>query len=184
MSGVHDRDVRYVGVTIELPEPYRTELTSWRKQLGDPSAAKNPPHITLLPPTPLEDDVIAKFSEHLVSVASAHEPFKVRLSGSGTFRPVSPVVFVVLAEGAAGCTSVEADVRSGPVARDLRFPYHPHVTVAHDLPEPQLERALVALRDYQAEFDAVAFEFFERDDDGYWHAGREFAFRRPGAAAD
>ena len=176
MSGGQDRDVRYVGVTIELPEPYRTELTSWRKYLGDPSAAKNPPHITLLPPTPLEDEVIATFSAHLANVAAAHDPFKVRLVGSGTFRPVSPVVFVVLLEGAEGCASVQADVRSGPVARELPFPYHPHVTVAHDLPEPQLDRALEELAGYEAEFDAVGFELFERDDDGYWHAGREFAF--------
>ena len=32
-------------------------------------------------------------------------------------------------------------MRSGPLERELKFPYHPHVTVAHDLPEEALDRA-------------------------------------------
>ncbi len=174
----HAPDRHWIGVTIELPEPMRSELTAWRRRLGDPSAAKIPPHITLLPPTLLDADVLPKFTDHLADVATAHRPFSVRLAGSGTFRPVSPVVFVVLAEGAPGCAAVQADVRSGPVSPPLSFPYHPHVTVAHDLPEPQLDRAMEALAGYEAAFEAVSFELFERDDDGYWHAGREFFFGR------
>jgi 2'-5' RNA ligase len=176
-AGRGDRwGARMVGVTIELPEPYGSELTAWRARLGDPSAAKIPPHITLLPPTELEGDVLMKFTEHLAGVAAAHEPFRVRLAGTGTFRPVSPVVFVALADGMEGCALLQADVRSGPVLRDLHFPYHPHVTVAHDLPEPQLDAALEQLADYQAEFEAQGFALYERDDDGYWHVGREFSF--------
>jgi len=171
-----DASTRWFGVTIELPEPYGSELTAWRARLGDPSAAKIPPHITLLPPTEVEGDALEKFTEHLAEVAAAHDPFRVRLSGSGTFRPVSPVVFVALAEGTQGCAAVQADVRSGPVHRPLPFPYHPHVTVAHDLPKPQLDAALVALDGYEAEFEAAGFALFERDDDGYWHVGREFTF--------
>jgi 2'-5' RNA ligase len=169
----------FIGVTIELPEPYRSELTAWRTSLGDPSAAKIPPHITLLPPTRLDPALRVKFSDHLATVAASHQPFRVRLAGSGTFRPVSPVVFVVLVEGADGCANVQEAVCSGPVATQLQFPYHPHVTVAHDLPEAQLDRAFEALSDYQAEFEATGFELFERDDAGYWHAGREFTFGQP-----
>lgn len=178
----HPADSHWVGVTIELPEPLRSELTAWRKHLGDPSAAKIPPHITLLPPTLLEADVLAKFSDHLADVAKAHEPFTIRLRGSGTFRPVSPVVFVVLVQGSDGCARVQADVRSGPVSPPLSFRYHPHVTVAHDLPEPQLDRAIEALAGYEAAFEAVSFELFERDDDGYWHVEREFPFGRVSGA--
>ncbi len=170
---------RSVGVTIELPEPYGSELAAWRARLGDPSAEKIPPHITLLPPTAVEGAVLTKFADHLAAVAAAHQPFKVRLSGTDTFRPVSPVVFLAIAEGAEGCARVESDVRSGPVVRELHFPYHPHVTVAHDVPEPQLDFALTALADYEAEFDVEGFALFERDRDGFWHPGREFRFGHP-----
>lgn len=183
-AGPDGRGTRWVGVTIELPEPYGSELTAWRARLGDPSAAKIPPHITLLPPTELEGDVLEKFTEHLAAVAAAHPPFKVRLAGTDTFRPVSPVVFVTLAEGMDGCAYVQADVRSGPVQRDLHFPYHPHVTVAHDLPEPQLDAALEQLASYEAEFDAQGFALYERDDEGYWHAGQEFSFGQHTALAE
>jgi 2'-5' RNA ligase len=186
MSNRPDPDGSYIGVTIELPEPFRGELTAWRTSLGDPSAAKIPPHITLLPPTKLDPALRVTFADHLASVAASHQPFRVRLSGSGTFRPVSPVVFVVVVEGAEGFASVQEAVCSGPVIPKLQFAYHPHVTVAHDLPEPALDHALDALSGYQAEFEATGFELFERDDDGYWHAGREFAFGQPtiGYASD
>ncbi len=93
---------RSVGVTIGLPEPFGSELSAWRARLGDPSAAQIPPHITLLPPTKATAPVLAKFIDHLAGVAAAHEPFTVRLSGTDTFRPVSPVVFLAVVEGAAG----------------------------------------------------------------------------------
>jgi 2'-5' RNA ligase len=170
---------RSIGVTIELPEPYGSELTAWRARLGDPSAAKIPPHITLLPPTNASGPVLAKFVDHLAGVAAAHQPFRVRLLGTDTFRPVSPVVFVAVVEGAEGCARVQSDVRSGPIGRELHFPYHPHVTVAHDLPEPQLDFAFTALAEYEAVFEAQGFSLFERDRDGYWHPGREFMFGHP-----
>lgn len=171
---------RSVGVTIELPEPYGNELAAWRGRLGDPSAEKIPPHITLLPPTAVGADVLTKFVDHLTGVAAAHQPFRVRLLGTDTFRPVSPVVFVAVVEGADGCARVQSDVRSGPIVRELHFPYHPHVTVAHDVPEPQLDFALSALSDYEAEFEAEGFALFERDREGYWHPGREFRFGHSG----
>jgi 2'-5' RNA ligase len=179
MSGRQTPAGRCVGVTIELPEPYCSELAEWRERLGDPSATKIPPHITLLPPTALDGDLLENFARHLAGVAAAHEPFRVRLAGSDTFRPVSPVVFVAVAEGAPGCARVQDDVRSGPVHRELTFPYHPHVTVAHDLPEPALDAALAALGDYEAEFHAHGFALFERGRNGYWHPGREFTFGQP-----
>lgn len=179
MSGRPDPASSYIGVTIELPEPFRSELTAWRTSLGDPSAAKIPPHITLLPPTRLEPESRVEFSNHLATVAASHQIFRVRLSGSGSFRPVSPVVFVAVVEGADSCASVQQAVCSGPVVASAQFPYHPHVTVAHDLPAVQLDRALQALSEYEAEFAATGFELFERDDEGYWHAGREFTFGQP-----
>ena len=94
-----------------------------------------PPHVTLLPPTPLGEESLEQVEEHLRKVAESEQPFVVHLRGSGTFRPVSPVVFVPLARGISECERVEEQVRSGPLARETAFPYHPHVTVAHDLDE-------------------------------------------------
>src|SRR5688572_29498641 len=112
---------RDFGVAIGLPEPCTSELQAWRERLGDPNASGIPPHVTLLPPTALHDADLEEVEEHLRRVAAAEAPFDMRLCGTGTFRPVSPVVFVTVARGADDCRRVEAKVRSGPLARSTAF---------------------------------------------------------------
>jgi 2'-5' RNA ligase len=168
---------RVIGVAIGLPEPSAGELRAWRHKLGDPMADQIAPHVTLVPPTEVDDSQFAVIERHLVDVAAGEAPFTILLHGTGTFRPVSPVVFVALASGIAGCERVEKAVRSGPLARTLKFNYHPHVTVAHDLPDDALDRAFAALADYSCEFGVDSFGLFERGDDGVWRTEREFELR-------
>ena len=80
-------------------------------------ASAIPPHVTLLPPTVVEDDALPAFLEHLAKVVAAAEPFDMVLSGTGSFRPVSPVVFVQVSHGIPVCEALEPAVRSGPVER-------------------------------------------------------------------
>ena len=55
----------------------------------------------------------------------------------------------------SSCEVLQSQVRSGPLEVDLRFPYHPHVTVAHDLDKDALDRAYDALSEYDCAFDVV-----------------------------
>jgi 2'-5' RNA ligase len=167
---------REFGVAVGLPEPFTTELQGWRERLGDPNAGGIPPHVTLLPPTALHTEDLDEVEEHLRTVAAGERSFEVHLSGSGTFRPVSPVVFVPLVRGVAECERLQRQVRSGPLARDVRFPYHPHVTVAHDLADDALDRAFAALADYDARFTVWGFTLFEQGPDQVWRPQRDFPF--------
>lgn len=167
---------RDIGVAVDLPEPYSSELQGWRERLGDPNARRIPPHVTLLPPTALHRGETDAVEEHLGRVAEQGRRFRVHLRGSGTFRPLSPVVFVPLAEGISSCERLEAAVRSGPLHRSLTFPYHPHVTVAHDLDEAGLDRAFEALAGYDASFTAWGFSLFELGRDRVWRPQRDFTF--------
>ena len=171
---------RDFGVAIGLPEPFTSELQLWRTRLGDPHAAGIPPHITLLPPTSLHDEDLDEVEEHLRRVAAGESSFEVHLRGSATFRPVSPVVFVPLVRGISECERVEAKVRSGPLARQLGFPYHPHVTVAHDLGDDVLDRAFDELSRYDARFTVWGFTLFEQGPDSVWRPQRDFRFGRGG----
>jgi len=170
---------RDIGVAIGLPEPYTSELQGWRERLGDPNAHQIPPHVTLLPPTGLQTDDLDAVEEHLRQVAGRHEPFLMHLRGSGTFRPVSPVVFVPLVQGISQCELLERDVRSGPLQRELSFPYHPHVTVAHDVSEDLLDRAFDELGSYDARFRVWGFTLFEKGRDSVWRPQRDFPFETP-----
>jgi 2'-5' RNA ligase len=167
---------RNIGVAFGLPEPYNRELQGWRDRLGDPNAHRIVPHITLLPPTEVRSERLSDIEEHLRKVAADEEPFEIQLRGSATFQPVSPVVFVPLVLGIADCERIEAKVRSGPLNRELRFPYHPHVTVAHDLPAEALDRAFDALADYDARFGVRGFTLFEQGPDATWRPQRDFVF--------
>lgn len=168
--------MREFGVAIGLPEPFHGQLQGWRERLGDPNAAAVPPHVTLLPPTALGEPALEQVEEHLREVAARGEPFELHLRGSATFRPVSPVVFVPLVRGISECERLEQQVRSGPLARETAFPYHPHVTVAHDVGEQALDRAFACLADYEARFLVWGFTLFERGRDGVWRPQRDFPF--------
>jgi 2'-5' RNA ligase len=170
---------REFGVAIGLPEPIHSELQGWRERLGDPNAAAIPPHITLLPPTALHEDELAEVEEHLRIIAAGEEPFDVHLRGSSTFRPVSPVVFVPLAVGISGCERVEQKVRSGPLSRELGFPYHPHVTVAHVDDDVVLDRAFEELAAFDCAYLVEAFHLYVHDADLGWKATRDYPLTGP-----
>jgi 2'-5' RNA ligase len=157
-----------IGVSIAVPDPHGAALQRRREGFGDALAHAIPAHITILPPTVVEDHDRELFEEHLQWVCDGFEPFEVLLRGTGTFRPVSPVVFVQLAAGIAQCESLEAAVRSGPVRRELDFNYHPHVTVAHHLPDEALDRAFTELRSYEAKFTVETVHLYEHGADEIW----------------
>jgi len=167
---------RSIGVAIEVPQPYGADLQDWRRRLGDPSAERIPPHVTLLPPTAATDDELVAIEEHLTEIAADEFPFEMQLRGTGTFRPVSPVTFVAVAAGIAECERLESRVRTGPLAREIRFNYHPHVTVAHDVEDAALEQGFRALSGYEASFRVWGFSLFEQGDDRVWRPQRDYTF--------
>jgi 2'-5' RNA ligase len=163
-----------IGVAVAVPDPWGAELERWRASFGDPQADAIPAHITLLPPTTVVPGGLDEVEAHLASAAADVAPFEVHLRGTGTFRPVSPVVFVALANGIAGCERLEARVRRGILDRELDFPYHPHVTVAHDLPEDVLDEAYDALGGFAARFVVDGFSLYVHGADGVWQVRRSF----------
>lgn len=175
-EGLHwsNRPVLTLGVAIPVPAPWAEQLVGWRSRVGDPAAARVPPHVTLLPPTEVPAASMPDIEAHLAATAAAFPPFEMHLSGTGTFRPVSDVVFVVVAAGIAQCERLESAVRSGPLARETRFPYHPHVTVAHDIPPDGLDRAYTGLAGFEARFPVPAFSVFEQETGGVWVPRKDF----------
>ncbi|WP_330332139.1 2'-5' RNA ligase family protein [Streptomyces sp. NBC_00536] len=167
-----------LGVSIAVPEPYGSQLQQRRAGFGDAAAHGIPTHVTLVPPTEVDGDRLPAIRAHLAEVAAAFRPFVMRLAGTGTFRPLSPVVFVKVVEGAAGCTRLQGQVRDsgGPVSRELAFPYHPHVTVAHGISEEAMDLAFESLADYDAEWVCAGFALYEQGSDGVWRKLREYPF--------
>lgn len=162
------------GVAVTIPEPWGAALQDAREAFGDPMASAIPPHVTLLPPTAITDAEMEPFLAHLRTVSAGATPFRMVLSGTGTFRPVSPVVFVQVSLGIGQCESLEHAVRSGPVERVLDFPYHPHVTVAHHLDEDALDRAFTELGTFRCDFPVGSIELYHHAEDGIWRVQESF----------
>ena len=167
--------MRTIGVSVAIPEPWGTRLQDYRTSLGDATAHTIPTHITLIPPTEIEDAQLDEVVAHLAEVAPRHQKFTVLLRGTGTFRPVSPVVFVQVAEGIPGCEQLQSALRTGPLAVELDFPYHPHVTVAHHLDDEALDRAFDELAHFECRFTADEFLLYVHDDVRGWVPEQAFA---------
>ncbi|MFV0252438.1 MAG: 2'-5' RNA ligase family protein [Beutenbergiaceae bacterium] len=157
-----------IGLTISVPTPYAQTLTRARVESGDADATAIPPHITLLPPTAVEREELRQVRDHLGRVAAAHRPFVVTLAGTSSFRPISPTVFVEPQQGAAECIRLHQAINRAQLSQPMRFPYRPHVTIAHDVDEDQLDAALAGYADFHATFPVAGFARFELCADGVW----------------
>ena len=164
-----------IGVAIALPPHYAAQVRAVREAAGDPLAEVVPPHITLLPPTAVNVDSLDDVMRHLRHVAAATQPFDVHLNEVGTFRPVSPVVYLGLRSGAEECDRLQERVRDrrGPLARSLSFPFHPHVTLAHEVADEGLDTAARKGVELTMDFTVTKLHL-------YRHLGRPGQSSQPG----
>ena len=173
-----------IGVAIALPSHYAAQVREVREAAGDPMADVVPPHITLLPPTAVDVDSLDEVMRHLRNVAAGTQPFDVRLDQVGTFRPVSPVVYLDLSRGAPECERLQGRVRdeAGPLARPLSFPFHPHVTLAHEIADDHLDVAAAAGAELDVDFTAARIHLYRLRPEGVWEVAESFVFGRASAS--
>lgn len=163
-----------IGVSIAVPEPWGGRLQDFRVSNGDAQGTTIPSHITLVPPVEVGQALLGEVEQHLDAVAAGHPAYRIHLRGSGTFRPVSPVVFVNLVEGISPTEQLATACRSGPLALELGFPYHPHVTVAHLADDVLLDRAFAELASFDCAFTVDAFHLYVHEPDLGWKATRDY----------
>ncbi len=159
-----------IGVAVPVPPPLDAVLAACRASTGDPMAWSIPPHVTLVPPQEVADRALPQVAEHLSRVARCAEPFVIRLLGTGTFRPVSPVVYLALGEGAEQVTALEGTVRAGVLDSERAFPFHPHVTLAHGVDEEHLDRVAAEMADFDVSFEVSSLRLYRYGSDATWQA--------------
>jgi 2'-5' RNA ligase len=174
-SGQPEPALTRIGIAVDIPEPWGGFLTRRRAEAGDPQAAYVPAHLTLLGPTDVRLDLLPAVERHLTEVARAHSPFTLHLRGTGTFRPVTEVVFVAVAAGISECEMLASAIGEAPgIQRDTRFPYHPHVTVAHDVAPEALDAVYDDLAGFDARFEVRAFTLFSHSGEARWQPRRDY----------
>lgn len=163
-----------IGVAIAVPEPHGSLLREKRAEYGDPMAETVPSHVTLMPPAVIVKDELEGVCETLQMAALSLAQFPMRLRGTGTFRPVSPVVFVAVSQGISYTELLASAVRGRLGAPEPEFPFHPHVTVAHHLPDDVLDRAYADLAAFECEFRVEDFALYVQDAVEGWTPYRHF----------
>ncbi len=166
----------WLGVVIGVPEPWISQITEARLAMGDALALKVPAHITVVPPIPISRDKREEVFEHIRSVAMAHRPFRLALEGTGTFEPISPVAFLRVTQGATQCCQLAEDIRSGPLDYQPRFPYHPHVTLAHNVTPEFLREAVEWGKNFEASWMVPGIRLDRVDRDGSYVSAALFDF--------
>ncbi len=166
----------WLGVVIAVPEPWVSLITEARLALGDEAAAQVPAHITVMPPLAVPAAKKEAVFEHLRAVAKRHRPFRVTVRGTGSFLPVSPVVYLRVDEGARQCADLADEVRVGPLDYEPRFPYHPHVTLAHGVTPTALEAAKQLGKNFEASWVVPGFRLDKVEENGAYTSAALFNF--------
>ncbi|MFN0166393.1 MAG: 2'-5' RNA ligase family protein [Bryobacteraceae bacterium] len=144
MDGLPDSEARLncFALVTYIPDPLGRFLDDLRQELVP--GCRPRAHVTILPPRPIfsEPEVA---SEQVGAAAMETEPFEIQCGEVAIF-PVTDVVFLELRNGARQLRDLHHQLNSKHLEFREPFPYHPHITLAQDLP-PGTVQAVAELAD-------------------------------------
>lgn len=150
-----------------------------RRGLGDPALPRVAPHVTLVPPVNVREAAVHDVVEVLRNAAASGRPFKMTLGPPDTFHPDSPVVYLPLEVGADEVGRLRDAVFVGPLARDLTWPFVPHVTLADEMRPDRIPAALAALSSYRAELTVERLHLLQEARSRVWRTVGDFPLAAP-----
>lgn len=138
-----------LGVALLVDQPAAAEIDGLRRAVGDRALDRIPPHLTLVPPVNVRGDQLGSALARLrLAAGAAAGPLELTLGPPSTFLPANPVLFLAVGGDLPELRSLRAGVFVPPLARQLTWPWVPHVTLADDAAPARIEAALVALDRY------------------------------------
>lgn len=168
------------------PATLSDEITAMKEQIsrrfGSAHALKSPPHITLIAPFRATANEIDMLISALEEVVATVKPFRVSLSGFGSFG--KRVVYVHVPDHAAiEClhkSLVKASRQVVPGMTGQESPFHPHITLAtRDLTPAACDGIIsfVNTKKFTGEFTADSVVLF-RYNGKQWDTVAELFFER------
>lgn len=162
-----------LGVIISMPPELAAELGQWRARYARPGDPVVDAHITLV--SGRARGLWSDAADYVRKVAKGASPFTVSLRGTGTFAPVSPVVFLNLVTGEDECIELHEELLEGPVEHLLDFEYRPHLTIAHDLDPETMLKAETEMANFAADFSVQSLGLYNFVN-GAWNLCEELSF--------
>jgi len=118
-----------------VPEPLGLFLDDLRRELApgcNPHA-----HVSVLPPRPLAVEWQVA-SGQARALTEAWTPFEIELTGLQIF-PVTNVIYLEIGAGTAELRRMHAAMNTGALEFQEPFPYHPHITLAQEIPHREVQ---------------------------------------------
>jgi 2'-5' RNA ligase len=136
-------------LVIYVPDPLGRFLDELRLELVpncNPHA-----HVSVLPPRPIAGDwQVAR--EQVRALTSAWAPFEIALNGIKVF-PMTNVIYLELGQGAAEMHRLHAAMDTDALYFNEPFVYHPHITLAQEIPGDQVGEVRARAERLWANFD-------------------------------
>jgi 2'-5' RNA ligase len=157
-----------LGVVLLVPPPLDREVNALRRACGDASLGRVPAHLTLVPPVNVREERLGDVLALLRSAGAATRPFRLDLGPPTTFLPDNPVLYLPVGGDGDALHALRDRVFVEPMARELTWPFVPHVTLVDGGDPERLAAAVPALADarYALPVDRVTLLQEQRDAEG------------------
>lgn len=165
-----------LGVALLVPAPFDREVDAFRRALGDRSYGRIPAHLTLVPPVNVAAGRLGDALAVLRAAAAVTRPFTVELGAPATFLPDTPVLYLPVTAGADQIHALRERIFVDPLARELTWPFVPHVTVAEEASPERVDAARTAMADYAATMTFNRVHLLRQQDDRMWRVVAEAQF--------
>lgn len=143
-----EQTVGHFALVAYIPNPLARFLDDLRLELTPGSRPHA--HVTILPPRPLDEDLkhtICQIERDIRGVA----PFRVELSDIAVFE-ASQVIYLGLRRGKKELYALYNALNCGCLEYAENFPYHPHITIAQNVPPGELSRITSIARERWAAY--------------------------------
>ena len=175
-----DPPLNVFAIVMYIPGPLGIFLDDLRRELVphcNPHA-----HVSVLPPRSLAVEWEAA-SRRARALTESWPAFDVELTGMRTF-PVTEVIYIELGAGAGELRRMHAAMSTGALEFPEPFPYHPHITLAQELPHEQVaaadELARRRWREFEGErrFRAAKATFVQNTPGNCWVDLAEYSLKK------
>jgi 2'-5' RNA ligase len=143
-----EKRLNVYALVIYIPDPLGKFLDDLRRELVpgcNPHA-----HVSVLPPRSLGVEWQVA-GEQVRACADEWEPFEITLGSIERF-PVTNVIYIELARGASELHRMHALMNTGTLESVEPFEYHPHITLAQEIPPATVEEVSRLAQQRWAEF--------------------------------
>lgn len=168
-----------LGVALLLPAPLAHEVDGLRRALNDGTLGRVPAHLTLVPPVNVSRERVPEALAVLRAAAAATRPFTITTGAPATFLPDNPVLYLPVEEGDTEVTALRDRVFREPLARQLTWPFVPHVTLADEAAPDRIAAARLALADYRCTATFDRLHLLEEGGGRVWRPIADAAFQEP-----